>query len=529
MKVRAGMQVAVLVGLVTACPTRAAPDPVQAPRRVFNAVKAGSWYPGTRDDLDGMLQGFLDAAKPEVPAGQVVALISPHAGYTWSGATAAHGYKLLQGRSVTRVIVLGPSHTSGFAGFSVLDATHYHTPLGDVAIDAAATRILRQHVWHRDETQAWQREHSLEMQIPFLQKVLAPGFAIVPVMIGAGSTGDQLQSLARALQPLVNAQTLVVASSDFTHYGANFDYFPFRDEVERRLKDELAMPAFEAIRSGDPARFALHLQKTHDTICGHDPITVLMELQPQATPQLLKYDTSGRQTGDFSSSVSYQSIAYVASAGPAVEAPVRPPAPRFQPAPSGLDETDKKLLIQVARASLTDHLRGSSTLETLRASLSPSAKLRWVRGAFVTINKKKQPGADHAELRGCIGHMMGQGPLLDEIAALAIQSGTQDPRFPPMSAAELDEVLFEISILSPMQDVNSWRDIVLGLHGMTVAKDGRRAVFLPQVAPEWGWTLEQTLTQLSKKAGLAGDAWREGARFQVFTADVFDEESPPRR
>lgn len=534
--------VAILIAsiVVTGCPSQAAeksqsqvwsgPAPAVVERKVFGPVKAGDWYPGAADELNSMLDGFLAKAQPQAPAGRVVALVSPHAGYQWSGPTAAFGFALLKGQSFQRVIVIAPSHSAGFGGFSVLDAEAYRTPLGEIPIDTAATATLRKLPDQRDLPAAWRNEHAVEMQLPFLQRALKPGFKLVPILVGDESSTDQQQRLADALAAIADNQTLVVVSSDFTHYGPNFGYLPFSDNVAKRLRSELAVPATDAIVKLDLAAFEAHLKKTDDTICGREPIKVLLRMKPSATARLLALNTSGDQTGDYRSSVSYASIAFVdeknsargfaAGAGGDVAAASKPV---FQPSDSGLTKEEKKALLQIARASLTDQLTKDGSLKKLMATLKLTPGLLLERGAFVTINLKQKNRAGVPELRGCIGHMTPTAKLHEQVAGLAIDAGTRDPRFEPMTAAELKNVDLEISILSPMQPVNSYRDIVIGKHGMTLEKMGRHAVFLPQVAPEWGWDLAATLTHLSQKAGLPADAWKEGARFEVFTADVFGE------
>jgi len=484
-----------------------------APAKVFGPVKAGSWYPGERAELERLLDGMLAAAKPQAIDGQVRALISPHAGYAWSGPTAAHGYALLKGARYQRVVVLSPSHAAGFDGFSLLDADAYRTPLGDIPIDTEAAAQLRSQPDHRDVARAWPGEHAVEMQLPFLQRVLQPGFKLLPVIIGGASSDAQLRRLGAALKPLTGAQTLVVVSSDFTHYGENFGYFPFRDQVAQRLERELARPAIAAITRLDAAAFRAHLKKTGDTICGRDPIKALLYMEPEGEAELLALATSGEKGGDYSSSVTYVSLAFVAPAGET--------APRA--APSELSAQEKRALIKIARASLSQKLRGGDDLDQLLAKMELTPGLKLERGAFVTINKKKRPGDEHAELRGCIGYLAPRGPLHQQIAELAISAGMHDTRFMPMKAAELDNVDLEISILSPMKPVAGYQEIEIGLHGMTLEKNGRRAVFLPQVAPEFGWDRATTLTRLSVKAGLPPDAWKQGTRFEVFTADVFHE------
>jgi AmmeMemoRadiSam system protein B len=277
--------------------------------KVRHAILAGSWYPGTKEELSRTVASYIKHAQPQTPQGRLYALISPHAGYRFSGQAAGFGYKLLQGNdNIRRVIILAPSHHLGFRGLSVLDVDSYETPLGLVEVDQEAGVLLREHPMIDSIPSAHSREHSLEIQLPFLQETLKK-FKLVPVVVGQLS-GNDYEILADALRPLIDENTLVIASSDFTHFGASFGYMPFKSDIKENLA-KLDGKAVDNIISKNFEGFRKYLSQTGATICGKDGISILLKLlPPQAEGTKLVYYTSGDVTGDFTSSVSYASIAF---------------------------------------------------------------------------------------------------------------------------------------------------------------------------------------------------------------------------
>ncbi|MEI6633820.1 MAG: AmmeMemoRadiSam system protein B [Chlamydiota bacterium] len=274
---------------------------------------AGQFYPGSPDALEKEVRGFLDAAPRKKIEGRVVGLLSPHAGYTYSGATAAYGYSLLKGRGFTRVVVLAPTHRIGFSGAAVTDSAIYRTPLGDVPVDRAACDELAKSPGYVTLPRAHEGEHSLEVQIPFLQETLG-AFTLVPVIVGEVEPGDY-GKLAAPLKKLLDAKTVIVASSDFTHYGASFGYLPFTNDVKENLR-KLDLGAAALVEKRDAAGFAAYVERTGATICGHTPIGIVLEALPrEARGELLHYTTSGDLTGDWSHCVSYVSILFTVPGG----------------------------------------------------------------------------------------------------------------------------------------------------------------------------------------------------------------------
>ena len=269
---------------------------------------AGSWYPGEKKQLQSQIEEYLAKAKPAAIEGRICALISPHAGIQWSGQAAACGYKLLKGQKIKRVIVLGPSHYSGFRGLATSAEEYYETPLGKIKVDKETSEALYKITLFQGPRNAELQEHSLEMQLPFLQVVIGE-FLLVPLVVGELSVKDYAEA-ARELSPYLDANTILVASSDFTHYGSRFGYLPFKENQRDNLK-KLDEGAIKKIIAKDFQGFLNYVDESGATICGTRPIGIILKMLPaKAQSTLLDYYTSGDLTGDFSSSVSYASIAF---------------------------------------------------------------------------------------------------------------------------------------------------------------------------------------------------------------------------
>jgi len=269
---------------------------------------AGSWYEGTREALAAQIDGFLEKVPDQKIDGRVVALISPHAGVVYSGQTAAYGYRLLKQQSVKRVVLLGPSHREPLSGASIPVAKAFVTPLGAVPLDReACDKLVASGVFKPDRNNQ-QAEHSLEIQLPFLQRVLDE-FLLVPIMVGHLSAGDA-SKLAERIKPLLDDETVLVASSDFTHYGEMHGYVPFSENIRENLV-KLDGGATDFILKKDSEGFVKYLEKTGATICGSMPIEMMLCCLPEeAAGRQIHYSLSGDMTGGFSMSVSYVSVAF---------------------------------------------------------------------------------------------------------------------------------------------------------------------------------------------------------------------------
>jgi hypothetical protein len=273
----------------------------EAGGRVRASILAGSWYPANPDRLAQTIQGYLAHAKGDQASGDLKALIVPHAGYTYSGQVAAYAYRLLQDRLFRKVIMVGPSHRVSFEGVSVNLQEGYETPLGTVPVDRGlAQRLITSRGQIRWVPEAHAQEHSLEIQLPFLQCLL-PDFQIVPILMGQQdfSTCSMLaETLAGQIKHANDI--LVLASSDLSHFHA-YD----------RAR-ELDMAFVEQVRRFDPLGLSQALAAGRAEACGGGPsITVLLASRTLGADRamILKYANSGDVTGDHRRVVGYMSAA----------------------------------------------------------------------------------------------------------------------------------------------------------------------------------------------------------------------------
>jgi AmmeMemoRadiSam system protein B/AmmeMemoRadiSam system protein A len=471
---------------------------------VLKSKLAGTWYTENAGMLAREIDSYLAAVNAQ-PLDDVMALLLPHAGYRYSGMVAAHGIRQLEGRSFKRVVVMGPSHRVALLNaVSIPDASHIETPLGLIEIDRKLASDLRAHPAFESHAYAHSEEHSVQIELPFLQRALGE-FKLVPIVCGELNE-QSAREIAAALLEHMDDGTLLVVSSDFTHYGRAFGYVPFKGDVQEKL-DQLDMGAFEQIEHKDLPGFLRYVQKTGATICGRSPIAVLLAMLPdEARVELLTYDTSGNLTGDWSQCVSYVSAA-VTGHWKSRCADGRHCEPELE-----LSESDRIALLRLARHCIAKKLDAAVS----DPGLEITPPMQDIMGAFVTLHK-------HGELRGCIGEIFPRRELYEAVADHAVNAAFHDPRFPRLQAGELDEIDIEISALTIPNKVKSYEEIELGRHGVVLKKRGHSAVFLPQVAPEQGWGIDETLTHLALKAGLPPDEWKSGCEFLVFEAIVFGE------
>lgn len=272
---------------------------------------AGTWYPADGPELSAAVDRLLrENPIDSEHRAPVAAVIAPHAGFVYSGRTAARAFNEIEPDRPRRVVMLGPSHYAGFSGAAVPTASAYRTPLGPVPIDGPQVRELGARRGFKIDDRPFEREHCLEAEIPFLQRRLAPGWRMVPVLVGGSSSTETLAHLAEALRELRDAETLWVVSSDFTHFGPRFGYVPFRDELPRNI-ERLDMGAVERILELDAAGFRRYVDETGATICGRHGIEALLQVLPgDCRAALAAYDTSGRMTGTWDHSVSYAGIVF---------------------------------------------------------------------------------------------------------------------------------------------------------------------------------------------------------------------------
>ena len=469
---------------------------------------AGTWYPGTQREIRGMVAAWEEGFSRDktVSTGYPNILILPHAGWAYSGAIAWQAVRRIRGAKYSRVVVLAPSHRAWIENRLVApEGDAFATPLGEIKVDRdwLDRLALRAPVARSDKIHL--AEHAAQIEYPLLQTALPDGFTVAPLVMGSFDA-DQMAMCARALARLIDDKTLLVISSDFTHYGTDFSYAPYGTEGGEDVRRRVAQVDAEAVSfivKRDAEAFAASVSQTGATICGRIPIELALRALPEnASIAQIAYATSGDRDHDFT-----RFVCYMAAAGRTEWA---------GETNAVLDAASRQFLLRLARESMECAVTGRK-LPRERLAEAPAAT-RAKMGAFVTLND-----AATGALRGCIGEILPMRPLVDAVAARAADSALHDPRFSPVTERELKGLRVEVSALTPPKPVASWRDIVLGRDGMTLEKNGAFAVFLPQVAPEQGWDLPTTLSYLSRKAGLPADAWREGTMFTTFQAEVFHE------
>lgn len=486
---------------------RAAPadDPGVRPPSV-----AGRFYPSEPATLRRAVETMLARARPPLAA-DVVAVVSPHAGYPYSGQIAADALGHLKAQDVEVVVVLGANHAAPMAGgFAVHPGRAFRTPLGEVPVDRdLAARLVAGSAGVTANATPHDGEHSIEVQLPFVQ-VIAPRARIVPVVVGTRDPGDTDRfgrSLARALE---GRRALIVASSDLSHYPAA------RDALESDRRTLEAIAAFDA-----GALVALEREAARagrgglvTVACGLGPALVAMSAARAlgaAHASIVSYANSGDTAiGDADRVVGYGAVAFHRGAAKAVAPPFADAVPE---ASGPLSATEKQALLSLARDTFTQFLES----QTLPLPRDVPAGLHGRRqGAFVTLKERGQ-------LRGCIGRIAHDGPLPQLVSRVAFEAAFRDPRFQPLGRQEVDRVEVEISLLTPPRPASGAGQIVVGRDGVVLRKDGRSAVFLPQVATEQGWTRDQMLDQLCLKAGLPARCWTDRAELSTFQAEVFGE------
>ena len=447
------------------------------------------------------------------------ALVVPHAGYAFSGEVAGKAFATLETKGLRRVIILGPSHHRAFGGGALpakgIDG--FVTPLGVVRVDRVAVESLRENSDFDGPSYAHGPEHSLEVELPFLQ-VVAPNAEIIPILVGNETDAEIARRMAEALASLLDDGTAVIVSSDFTHHGDRYRWTPFSEPDLGAKLLHLGQVTAGRLAAIDPDGFTYQVEVSGDTVCGVRPAMVLAELLAHAfdgAGEVLEVTTSGHRIHNWELSVTYAAVAFRGS-WTGWKNPGLAPLLGQMSAPQGAET------VALARATLESLLLHDGSLAEWYAAAGERQVLRSRAGAFVTLNHKGFEPGDPGRLRACMG-LIEAGQPLDEAVVRAAVWASQDPRFPRLKAGELAGLEVEVSVLSPPRRVAGVEDIEVGKHGVILEKGSYRAVFLPHVATEQGWDRRTMLEHLARKAGLPSDGWREGAFFDVFTAQIFGE------
>ncbi len=471
-------------------------------QKVRPAAVAGGFYPANPQELTAVADGFLARVHASKIAVTPIALIAPHAGYVYSGAVAAEAFAQLKGRNVQRIVIIAPSHYEYFTGASIYDGRSYTTPLGRVTVDQSFAKQLAKEsalIFRSGRGHSLvngRGEHAVEVELPFLQRTLK-SFTLVPIIMGDQSY-ETCRALGVALAHMIkDRKTVIVASSDLSHYH------PYEDCVRRDKK------VLQAIKEWDYYSLSKNFNARIWEACGGGPVVATMiaaERLGANKAQLLKYANSGDIPGGEKSRV----VGYSAWA-------LYHDAEVENTGENGfsLNKAQQKALMQIVRRAVEEAVREGKKYEP---PAPPDESLRIDRGAFVTLS-------ENGQLRGCIGYTSPVKPLYLTVRDVAGEAALHDPRFSPLSERELPLLHYEISVLSPFRHVLDVKQIKVGRDGLLIKKGNYTGLLLPQVAVDWKWDRRTFLQQTCRKAGLPLDAWKD-AQTDIFkfSAFVFGEE-----
>jgi AmmeMemoRadiSam system protein B/AmmeMemoRadiSam system protein A len=468
---------------------------------------AGTFYSSDRERLANDVKNLFAQGTASKNLHNINAVIAPHAGYIFSGQVAASAYNQLSPEIIYKnVFLIGSSHHMDFDGAALYCDGNFITPLGLARVNIELARKLVEDnpdtFMSRPEVHA--NEHSLEVQIPFLQHLYKDKLQIVPILIATQNIAT-IAKISDALTPFFNSQNLFVISTDFSHYP---DY-----ETAKVIDKQTAIP----ILDNSPSAFLLTLENNESknvsnlstSICGWSAVLGLLNIT-QSSPGIryhqINYMNSGdSKHGDKKRVVGYHAIVMtVEQKSGAAEA-----QPGFM-----LSFEEKTRLFQIARDSIVGFLSHGKIPQIDPDGLTE--KLSAYAGVFVTLY-------NHKNLRGCIGHFNAVNPLYKAVQEMAVSAATRDFRFPKVTKDELKHIDFEISILTPMQKIQSIEEIIPGKHGIFITKGNSSGTYLPKVAVHMGWTVEEFLGHCARdKAGLGWDGWKDAEIF-VYEAYVIYE------
>ena len=458
---------------------------------------AGKFYASNKVELSNMLISlFKGTATPAMHTTR--AIISPHAGYVFSGKTAAHAFSQISSNAdFKHIFIIASSHHTRFRGASIYNRGNYTTPLGEVIVD---TTLVHQLIDANDifsyQKEAHTKEHAIEVQLPFLQHHLIKPFKIIPIVIGTDSKED-CKKIAAGLVPFFTPDNLFIVSTDLSHY-------PKYDDATK-----IDSETIEAITANNSETFLTAIKKTMNrgtpqlqtAICGWTSVLTLIYITESNTNvsfNKIEYCNSGdnKQYGDKTSVVGYGAISVTEDH-----------SENFN-----INTKDQANLLNLARTTLTNYFTNAELESDIP---SPLSQLK--TGAFVTLYANNK-------LKGCIGCMHSNTPLTLLIPELTLAAALHDSRFSPVKANEINDLKIEISILSPLERIYTADKLTLGKHGMYIKHGLQSGTFLPQVATETGWTKEEFLGYCStKKTGLSWNGWKE-AKLYIYQVLAFKEE-----
>ncbi len=472
---------------------------------------AGSFYPSETEKLKSELKGYFNSFNSPANGKRVRALIVPHAGYVYSGHTAASGFAAVPADAeYDNIFLIGVSHRFAFDGAAVFTSGNMVTPLGIMQVNRElGDQLISKSKWFVKRDDAHAQEHSLEVQLPFIQYHFNKIPKVVPILLGTHNT-TMLDLIASQLRPWFNERNIFVISSDFSHY-------PSYDDACR--VDKLTS---DAILSGDPDIFLKTVRNVESSgtdnlataMCGWPAGLVLLFLTEEEEGLAFRnteYTNSGDSPlGDKDQVVGYNAIVIEGKASTS-EGHKLAPADEFS-----LTAEERKTLLGIARESISAKLKGTKPRSVDASKLTP--RLKEPLGAFVTITID-------GSLRGCIGRFTSPDPLWEVVGSMALEAAFGDPRFSPLTITEYPGIHLEISVLGPMKKITDISQIKIGKHGIYLKKGYRSGTFLPQVASERGWSVTDFLGYCARdKAGIGWDGWKDkDTEIFVYEAYVFGE------
>jgi MEMO1 family protein len=464
------------------------------------AYAAGRFYSADPTALTKSLAELFKMAKAKTTK-NVWALISPHAGYVYSGEVAASGFNQIDpDATFDNVFIIASSHQMRFDGASIYHKGDYLTPLGRVKVNSElASALVREHGVFGFRKDAHLNEHSLEVQLPFLQFHLKNKFQIVPILIGTQDIAECVE-IADALKPYFNDRNLFVISSDLSHYPAYAD----AKIVDRKTVKAIVSNSISNLQDAMRLNKETCVSDLATSLCGWSSVFALLNLTQDRSGlgfKEIQYMNSGDQDfGDKSSVVGYSSIVIFDETK--------------ETTGFNLEQNEKIELLGIARQSIEHFLTEGKKPKLQSEMLSENLKMNL--GAFVSLHKNN-------ELRGCIGRFMPDAPLYQTIQDIAVASAVQDSRFEKVDIVEMQEIELEISVLTPMKKIKSIDEIKLGRDGIYISKGEASGTFLPQVASQTKWSLEEFLGHCAKdKAGIGWDGWKN-AEIYTYEAIIFNE------
>ncbi|MFK5913052.1 MAG: AmmeMemoRadiSam system protein B [Woeseiaceae bacterium] len=442
---------------------------------------AGMFYPADKQSLKDDIHQYLNQVHD--PRGEQLimpkAIVVPHAGYIYSAPIAASAYKQIipLKDKINRVILLGPSHRVGFRGLAVPESDIFNTPLGNIPIDKKGIKLLAGLTQVIVSEQAHRDEHSLEVQLPFLQEVLGE-FSLIPLVVGDAERHEVAEVINRLWD---EEHTLIVISTDLSHYH------------EYNEAKQLDRATSEAIENLKPDLIG------YDDACGRNGLKGMMTV---AKEKNLSVDTidlrnSGDTAGDKNRVVGYDTV-LMSSIKLSIE--------------------DQKICLQIAYESIKHGLQKSSAVQVVTSGYS--SDLQQILASFVTLHK-------NGELRGCIGSLEAHQPLINDIAEHAYAAAFQDPRFPSLQDNEYEQLEVEISVLGkpePMtfeSEEDLLQQIQPNIDGLILEYGDNRGTFLPSVWEQLP-DKKEFLSHLKMKANLPIHWWDNAAKISRYETFSFD-------